>query len=93
MKSLFEKDTCDELYGRLASLNSECKREWGKMTPCQAMEHTARVLEMATSDEQPIRQIFLGKALGGIYARWCTRSMAEGAAAHFRRTAPTASVV
>ena len=28
----------------------------------------------------------LGKVLGGMYARWCTRSMAEGAAAHFRRT-------
>ena len=69
MKSLFEKETCDELYLRLGSLNSECKREWGKMTPCQAMEHTARVLEMATSDEQPIKQIFIGKAIGWIFKK------------------------
>ena len=27
----------------------------------------------------------VGKLLGGMYARWCTRSMAEGAASHFRR--------
>ena len=31
-----------------------------------------------------------GKLLGGIYARWCTRSMAQGAASHFRRLPPTA---
>ena len=33
----------------------------------------------------------LGKLLGGMYARWCTRSMAEGAAAHFRRIGPAIS--
>ena len=27
----------------------------------------------------------LGKLLGGMYARWCTRSVAQGAARHFRR--------
>ena len=32
----------------------------------------------------------LGKILGGVYARWCARSMAEGAAAQFRR-APVSS--
>jgi hypothetical protein len=67
MKSLFDKDTHAEMLERLAKLTPECKREWGKMSPSQAMEHTARVLEMATSDEQPIKQIFLGKALAWIF--------------------------
>ena len=69
MKTLFEKETCDELFVRLGTLTPECKREWGKMSPSQAMEHTARVLEMATSDEQPIKQIFIGKALGWIFKK------------------------
>ena len=29
----------------------------------------------------------VGRFLGGMYARWCTRSMAGGAAAHFRAAA------
>ena len=69
MKTLFEKETCDELFIRLGKLNPECERQWGKMTPSQAMEHTARVLEMATSDEQPIKQIFMGKALGWVFKK------------------------
>lgn len=69
MKTLFEKETCEELFMRIGNLTPECRREWGKMTPCQAMEHTARVLEMATSDDQPIKQIFLGKALGWIFKK------------------------
>ena len=35
---------------------------------------------------------FFGKAFGGLYARWCTRSMARGAAAHFKRTPPNRRV-
>ena len=35
----------------------------------------------------------LGKTLGGFYARWCTRSMAEGAVAHFRRISSQSAAV
>ncbi len=67
MKTIFEKETHDELLERIGKLAVDTERQWGKMSPVQAMEHTARVLEMATSDEQPIKQIFLGKALGWIF--------------------------
>ena len=69
MKTIFEKETHDELLTRLGNLSPECERQWGKMTPCQMMEHTARVLEMATSEEQPIKQIFLGKAISWIFKK------------------------
>jgi len=67
MKTIFEKETYDELLTRLGNVSPECERQWGKMTPCQMMEHTARVLEMATSEEQPMKQIFLGKAISWIF--------------------------
>lgn len=67
MKTIFDPNTRDELMERIGRLRPDAERQWGKMTPVQAMEHTARVLEMATSDEQPIKQIFLGKALGWIF--------------------------
>lgn len=34
-----------------------------------------------------------GMLLGGMYARWCTRSMAEGAARHFKRSAAKSASV
>jgi hypothetical protein len=69
MKTIFDTETRDELFERLSKLSPECERQWGKMTPSQMMEHTARVLEMATCDEQPIKQIFLGKALSWIFKK------------------------
>jgi hypothetical protein len=67
MKTIFDAEARDELLERLARLAPDSPREWGKMTPSQMMEHTARVLEMATSPEQPMKQIFLGKALSWIF--------------------------
>lgn len=83
MKSIFEPEARDELYERLERLAADSPRQWGKMTPVQAMEHTARVLEMATSDEQPIKQIFLGKALA-----WIFKGQFVGEKP-FRKNAPT----
>jgi hypothetical protein len=67
MKTIFDTETRDELFERLGKLSPECERQWGKMTPSQMMEHTARVLEMATSDAQPVKQVFIGKAIGWIF--------------------------
>jgi hypothetical protein len=83
MKSIFEPETRDELIERLSRLTPQAERKWGKMSPVQAMEHTARVLEMATSDQQPIKQIFLGKALS-----WMFKGQFLGEKP-FRRNAPT----
>jgi hypothetical protein len=83
MKTLFDAATHAELLDRLGKLTADSERQWGKMSPSQAMEHTARVLEMATSDKQPIKQIFLGKALGWIFKR---KFLGEEP---FRKNAPT----
>ena len=66
MKSIFEPSTHAELLERLGMLTPDAKRQWGKMTAGQMMEHTARVLEMATG-QKPMKQLFIGKAIGWIF--------------------------
>lgn len=83
MKTLFDTAALDEMKERLARLVPDSPRQWGKMSPSQAMEHTARVLEMATGDDQPIKQIFLGKALSWIFKN---KFLGEEP---FRKNAPT----
>lgn len=83
MKSIYNVDDLEQLTARLSKLTPDKPREWGKMTPSQAMEHTARVLEMAMSPEQPVKQIFLGKALAWIFKK---KFLGEEP---FRKNAPT----
>ena len=66
MKSIFEPETHAELLDRLSKLKPETERQWGKMTPSQMMEHTARAMEMATG-QVPMKQAFIGKAIGWIF--------------------------
>ena len=67
MKTIFDAETKAELHERLGKLTPDAARQWGKMSPSQMMEHTARVLAMATSPEQPLKQVFLGKAIAWIF--------------------------
>lgn len=69
MKTIFDKAGHDELQERLGRLEPDSERQWGKMTPSQMMEHSARILEMATSDDQPIKQMFVGKAISWIFKK------------------------
>src|SRR2546423_11503824 len=62
MKTIFDPNTHDELLDRLGKLTPDTERQWGKMSPSQMMEHTARAIEMATG-EVPLKQHFLGKAI------------------------------
>ena len=66
MKTIFDADTHEELFDRLGKLTPDAERQWGKMSPAQMMEHTARALEMATG-QKPMQQAFLGKAIGWIF--------------------------
>jgi hypothetical protein len=68
MKTIFDPATKDELMTRLASLTTAAERQWGKMTPSQMMEHTARALEMAIG-KKPMKQIFLGKMLSWMFRK------------------------
>ncbi|MBK9216473.1 MAG: DUF1569 domain-containing protein [Chloracidobacterium sp.] len=82
MKTLFDKDTHAEVVERLGRLTPDATREWGKMTASQAMEHTARAMEMATKDKIE-KQLLLGKLLG-----WMFRKEFLGEK-EFRKNAPT----
>ena len=68
MKTIFDETTFDELVIRLEALTPEDNREWGKMSPAQAMEHCARAVIMA-SGKKPVQQAFLGKMIGWIFKK------------------------
>lgn len=68
MKTIFDKDTHAELCERLGKLTPDAARQWGKMSPAQAMEHTARALEMANGDK-PMKQLFMGKLLSWAFKK------------------------
>lgn len=68
MQTIFDVKTLDELRGRLSALTPESERQWGKMTPSQMMEHTARALEMA-GGEKPMKQMLIGKLLSWAFRK------------------------
>ena len=82
MKTIFDTETRDEIFERLARLSPDSPREWGKMTPSQMMEHTARGMEMATGPRE-MKQKLIGKALSWIYRE---QFLGEKP---FRKNAPT----
>ena len=63
MKSIFDKNTRDELINRINSLNENSAPQWGKMTASQMMKHCSQWDEMALG-KMKYKQSFLGKLLG-----------------------------
>ena len=82
MKTVFDPATYDELVRRITALRPDSPRQWGKMNPSQMLEHTARVLEMATG-RKPSKQMLLGKLIG-----WAFRGQFLGEKP-FAKNAPT----
>ena len=62
MKTLFNPADRQELVGRIEKLQPAAVRQWGKMTPSQALCHCSRALETATGD-RPLKQKWIGKIL------------------------------
>lgn len=62
MESLFEPANRDAILARLAALQPECARQWGKMDPAQMLCHCAIALETGTGD-RPMKQKLIGKIL------------------------------
>lgn len=62
MKTVFDKEVFDELLIRVSSLSPESERQWGKMSPAQAMEHCARALDVATGRTE-MKQALIGKLI------------------------------
>src|SRR5579862_5454433 len=83
MKSLFEPTTVTEVKQRVARLKPDSQRQWGKMTPAQAVAHCDAAMQMATG-ELRLPRLFIGRILGGwVKQRMLVRGMPMG------RNAPT----
>jgi hypothetical protein len=68
MKSIFEDESYREITSRIDAFTPDASRQWGKMSPSQMLEHTARALEMA-SGINPRKQILLGKLIGWMFKK------------------------
>jgi len=63
MKNLFEKETVDEVCGRIDALQPAAQRQWGKMDVAQMMAHCSAAMDMA-SGKLNLPRIFIGRILG-----------------------------
>lgn len=57
MRNLFEPDAVAELKKRSARLRPDSERQWGKMTPAQAMAHYSAQMEMVLGQTFPPRSM------------------------------------
>jgi hypothetical protein len=65
VKNLFDPGTAEEIKNRLAKLNADSPRQWGKMNVAQAVAHCSKGIEMAVGEIRPHR-VFIGRILGPI---------------------------
>ncbi len=63
MKNLFEERAAEEVKGRLARLQPDSGRLWGRMDAAQAVAHCAAGLELALGDRRPPQTLF-GRTVG-----------------------------
>jgi hypothetical protein len=63
MKSVFEKETREELKKRINSLKEDSKAQWGTMNVSQMMKHCSQWDEMALGKIK-YKQSFIGKIFG-----------------------------
>ena len=63
MKTLYEKNTADELIGRIDRLQVISERQWGKMDVAQMMAHCSAALDMA-SGKLLLPRMLIGRLLG-----------------------------
>jgi hypothetical protein len=84
MKNLFEAGRAEEVKQRIAKMKPESARQWGKMSPAQALEHCSRGVEMALGDKTPPR-VLIGRLLG-----WIVKPKLMGNDEPLRRNSPTA---
>lgn len=61
MKSLFDPATITHIEERIGKLRADTKPLWGKMNSAQMMAHNVAVMEYATGDSPPQKQMFIGK--------------------------------
>jgi hypothetical protein len=83
VKNLFQPDAVTEIRERLQRLQADSPRQWGTMTPAQAIAHCANALEAPIGDRRPPRML-LGILMGRAIKR-----LALGNDAPMRKNSPT----
>ena len=63
MKTLYEKETVDEVLSRIDTLQPAAQRQWGKMDVAQMMAHCSSALDLATG-KLNLPRIFIGRLIG-----------------------------
>ena len=83
MKNLFDTTTVSEVQTRLARLQPETPRLWGKMNAAQAVAHLSASMETALGDARPPRML-IGRVIGGLI-----KPMAIGNDKPMQKNSPT----
>lgn len=63
MKNLFEPRDLESLQTRIVQLRPDSPRQWGTLTPAQALAHCSLGVQMATGELRPPRKL-IGRILG-----------------------------
>jgi hypothetical protein len=64
MKNLFEALASQEVKERLARLQPDSQRQWGKMNPAQTLAHCTAAMDLAMGKTTPSPRVFIGRLLG-----------------------------
>src|SRR5215468_5905531 len=83
MNNLFDAATAAQIKERIGRLKPGSNRQWGKMSPAQALAHCATTMEWAVGDSFAPR-MFAGRILGPL-----VKSKVLKDDAPMRRNAPT----
>jgi hypothetical protein len=84
VKNLFEPSSVTEVKQRIARLRPDSERQWGRMSPGQALAHCSRAMETALGDTN-LPRMFIGRIIGG-----AVKKMALGNDEPLKRNSPTA---
>jgi hypothetical protein len=71
MKTLFQRETLDEVISRIDRLGTASVRQWGKMDVAQMMAHCSLVMDMALG-RLNFPRVFIGRLLGPFFKPMCT---------------------
>jgi hypothetical protein len=63
MKTIFDKQTRDELIARISNLNENSTAQWGKMNIYQMLKHCTLYEEMLLGKKK-FKRVFLGRIFG-----------------------------
>ena len=70
MKTIFDKQTCDEILSRIAAISADKNAQWGQMNVFQMVEHNTYWNGwMLGTGGHTYKQAFLGKLFGKIALR------------------------